>query len=64
MTILTWVLVLYFYMTNGQVQVVHPDQAPTFASKAECEASAPQVRGYITLWQGEKSFAIKCQQRR
>jgi hypothetical protein len=63
-TILAWTIVLYFYMQNGHVQVVHPDQTPSFASKAECEANAPQVRNFIHLWQGEKSFAIKCQQKR
>ena len=63
-TILAWTIVLYFYMQHGPVQVVHPDQAPSFNSKAECEANAPQVRNYIQLWPGEKSFAVKCQQRR
>ena len=62
--ILTWVLVLHFYLTNGHVQVVHPEGAPTFNSRAECEANAPQVRNYIHLWQGEKSFTVGCQQRR
>jgi hypothetical protein len=51
-------------MQSGHVQVVHPDQAPSFDSKAECEANAPQVRSFIQLWPGEKSFAVKCQQRR
>ena len=63
-TILAWTIVLYFYMQSGHVQVVHPDQAPSFDSKAECEANAPQVRSFIQLWPGEKSFAVKCQQRR
>jgi len=63
-TILIWVVALYFYLTNGHVQIVHPEQAPKFNSQAECEANAPQIRGYIHLWQGEKSFAVKCQQRR
>jgi hypothetical protein len=63
-TILTWAVVLYFYLQNGQVQVIHPDQAPTFNSRAECEANVPQIRSYIHLWQGEKSFAVKCQERR
>jgi hypothetical protein len=63
-TILTWVVVLYFYLQNGHVQVVRPDQAPSFNSRAECEANAPQIRSYIHLWQGEKSFAVKCQLKR
>jgi hypothetical protein len=63
-TILTWVVVLYFYLQNGHVQVVHPDQAPSFNSRAECEADAPQIRSYIQLRPGEKSFAVKCQVRR
>ena len=64
MMILTWVVVLYFYLQNGHVQVVHPDQAPTFNSRAECEANAPQVRNNIRLQPGQRSFAVKCQVRR
>jgi len=60
----TWTVVLYFYMQNGHVQVVHPEQAPTFSSRTECEANAPMVRNYIQLWPGEKSFAVKCQLKR
>jgi hypothetical protein len=63
-TILTWAVVLYFYLQNGHVQVVHPDQAPSFNSRAECEADAPQIRNYIKLRPGESSFAVKCQVRR
>jgi hypothetical protein len=63
-TILTWVVVLYFYLQNGHVNVVHPDQAPSFNSRAECEADAPRIRGYIQLRPGERSFAVKCQVRR
>jgi hypothetical protein len=63
-TILTWVVLLYFYLQNGHVQVVRPDQAPAFESRAECEANAPQIKSYIHLWQGEKSFAVKCQLKR
>jgi hypothetical protein len=63
-TILTWAVVLYFYLQNGHVQVVHPDQAPTFSSRAECEANAPQIRSYIQLRPGEKSFTVKCHERR
>jgi hypothetical protein len=44
--------------------VVHPDQAPTFNSRAECEANAPQVRNNIQLQPGQRSFAVKCQVRR
>jgi hypothetical protein len=62
-TILAWALVLYFHLQNGHVQVVRP-QAQTFNSRAECQANAPQVRGYIQLRPGEKSFAVKCQVRR
>ena len=64
MTILTWVVVLYFSLQNGHVHVVHPDQAPAFNSRAECEADAPQIRNNIQLRPGEKSFAVKCQVRR
>ena len=60
----TWVIVLYFYMQKGPVQVIHPDGAPTFNNRAECEANAPMVRGYIHLWPGEKSFAVRCQPKR
>jgi hypothetical protein len=63
-TILTWVVVLYFYLQNGHVNVVHPDQTPAFNSRAECEADAPQIRNYIQLRPGERSFAVKCQMRR
>ncbi len=56
MTILTWVVVLYFYLQNGHVHVVHPNQASTFNSRAECEADVPQIRNYIQLRPGEKSY--------
>jgi hypothetical protein len=58
------VVVLYFYLQNGHVHVVRPDQTPAFNSRAECEASAPQIRSYIQLRPGEKSFAVKSQVRR
>jgi hypothetical protein len=58
-TILTWVLVLYFYEQNGHMHMLRPGQ--TFDSRAECEANAPQVRNYIQLRPGERSFAVKCQ---
>jgi hypothetical protein len=61
---MTWAIVLYFYLQNGHVQVIHPDGAPSFGSRAECEANAPQVRNYIHLWPNEKSFAVKCQSKR
>ena len=61
MTILTWVVVLYFHMQNGHVHVVRPDQTPAFNSRAECEANVPQIRNYIQLRPGERSFAVKCQ---
>ena len=64
MTILTWVVVLYFYLQNGHVHVVRPDQTQTFNSQAECEANVPQIRNYIQLRPGERAFAVKCQLRR
>jgi hypothetical protein len=55
-----WILVLHFLWKDGHTQIV---RAPTyqFGSAEECESHKDQVRDYITLWPGEKSYTVTCE---
>ena len=55
-----WIFVLHFLWNDGHTQKVRVSFYP-FSSAQQCNSHKDQVRGYITLWPGEKSYTVTCE---